>query len=372
MGHGNDRVLRDMKQPVRAAVLRRVGDDELDVVDDAELVPTAPGQVRVAIRATGVCHSDLSAMSGTFGIPTPCVMGHEGAGEIVEVGEDVTNLSVGDHVIASGVTQCGTCRFCLTGQGHLCITATFSAPCFKVGHEDAFALAGIGSFSEEVLLAKEAAIKIDADIPYEVAALLGCGVTSGIGAVLNAARLQAGSTAIVFGCGGVGISAVQGARLSGAAEIVAVDVVAEQREAALRFGATHAAAPDEVDDLIAALTGPNQGFDYGFEAVGLPSTIRATYDAVRRGGTAVIIGVGQADQPVEFNAYELSFGDKTLRGSWFGSGDPRIEFPEVLHLWRTGRLNLEGMITHRGRLGNVNAAFDDMRAGGVIRTVLSV
>jgi S-(hydroxymethyl)glutathione dehydrogenase/alcohol dehydrogenase len=357
---------------MRAAVLRRVGDHQLDMVDNAELIPTGAGQVRVAIRATGVCHSDLSAMSGTFGIPTPCVMGHEGAGEVVEIGSDVTNLAVGDHVIASGVTQCGTCRFCLAGQGHLCVTATFSTPTFKVGPEATFALAGIGSFSQEVLLAGEAAIKIESDIPWEVAALLGCGVTTGIGAVLNAARLEAGSTAIVFGCGGVGISAIQGARLAGAAEIVAVDVVPEQRQKALRFGATHAAAPEEVDDLKAALTGPAQGFDYGFEAVGLPTTIRATYDAVRRGGTAVIVGVGHADQPVQFNAYELSYGDKTLRGTWFGSGDPRVEFPRVLHLWKTGRLDLEGMISHRGRLEDINTAFDGMRAGGVIRTVLTV
>jgi S-(hydroxymethyl)glutathione dehydrogenase/alcohol dehydrogenase len=357
---------------VRAAVLRRIGDQKLEVVDDADLVVTGPGLVRVAIRATGICHSDLSAMSGTFGIPTPCVMGHEGAGEIVEVGEGVTGLSVGDHVIASGVTQCGRCDFCLTGQGHLCVNAGFSAPYFRIAGGEVFALGGIGSFSQEVLLAKEAAIRIDAAVPWDVAALLGCGVTTGIGAVLNAARLRPGSSAIVFGCGGVGISAIQGARVAGAAEIVAVDVVHGQREGARRFGATHAVAPEDVADLKASLFGPGGGFDYGFEAVGLPSTIRATYDAVRRGGTAVIIGVGRRDQPVEFNAYELSFADKTLRGTWFGSGDPRTEFPRVLHLWKTGRVDLEGMITHRGQLQDINAAFDAIKAGGVIRTVLSV
>ncbi len=355
-----------------AAVLHRIGSSALEVVDDAVLADTGPGLIRVAVRATGVCHSDLSAMSGAFGIPTPCVMGHEGAGEVLEVGEGVTNLAVGDHVIASGVTQCGRCRFCLSGQGHLCVTASFAAPYFRIGGEEVFALAGIGSFSQEMLLAKEAAIKIDTDIPWDVAALLGCGVTTGIGAVFNAARLRPGSSAIVYGCGGVGIATIQGARAAGAAEVVAVDVVAAQREAALRFGATHAAAPEDVDDLKQALTGDAGGFDYGFEAVGLPSTIRATYDSVRRGGTAVIIGVGHGDQSVEFNAYELSYGDKTLRGTWFGSGDPRVEFPRVLHLWKMGRLDLDGMITHRGRLQDINRAFDVMRAGGVIRTVLSV
>jgi S-(hydroxymethyl)glutathione dehydrogenase / alcohol dehydrogenase len=357
---------------VLAAVLRQLGDSSLEVVDDAALIDTGPGLVRVAVGATGVCHSDLSAMAGAFGIPTPCVMGHEGAGEIIEVGEGVTGLAVGDHVIASGVTQCGRCRFCLSGQGHLCVTAGFAAPYFHVGGTETFALAGIGSFSQEILLAREAAIKIDPAIPWDIAALLGCGVTTGIGAVFNAARLRPGSSAIVYGCGGVGIAAIQGARAAGAAEIVAVDVVAAQRESALRFGATHAVAPEDVGDLKRSLTGESAGFDYGFEAVGLPSTIRATYDAVRRGGTAVIIGVGHSDQSVEFNAYELSYDDKTLRGTWFGSGDPRVEFPRVLHLWKTGRLDLAGMITHRGRLQDINQAFETMRAGGVIRTVLSV
>jgi S-(hydroxymethyl)glutathione dehydrogenase/alcohol dehydrogenase len=299
-------------------------------------------------------------------------MGHEAAGEIIEVGHDVAGLRVGDHVIASGVTQCGRCKFCLTGQGHLCIAASFSAPYFRIDDEEVFALAGIGGFSEEILLAQEAAIRIEPDIPWEVAALLGCGVTTGIGAVLNAARLRPGSSAVVFGCGGVGISVIQGARAAGAAEIVAVDVIPEQREKALQFGATRAVAPEELEHLKASLLGEDDGFDYGFEAVGLPSTIRATYDAVRRGGTAVIIGVGHREQLIEFNAYELSYGDKTLRGTWFGSGDPRIEFPRVLRLWKMGRLDLEGMITHRGSLQDVNTAFESMRKGGVIRTVLSV
>lgn len=355
-----------------AAILHRTGDNSLDVVDDAVLSATGPGSVRVAMKATGVCHSDLSAMSGAFGIPTPCVMGHEGAGEIVEVGEGVDDLAVGDHVIASGVTQCGRCGFCLSGQGHLCVGAAFAAPYFSVGGKETYALAGIGSFSEEILLARAAAIKIDPDIPWEVAALLGCGVTTGVGAVFNAARLRPGSSVIVFGCGGVGTAAIQGARAAGAAEIVAVDVVATQRESALRFGATHAVPPEQVGDLKRELTGENAGFDYGFEAVGNPSTIRATYDAVRRGGTAVIIGVGHSDQTLEFNAYELSYDDKTLRGTWFGSGDPRVEFPRVLHLWKTGRLDLEAMITHRGRLADINQAFEHMRAGGVVRTVLSI
>jgi S-(hydroxymethyl)glutathione dehydrogenase / alcohol dehydrogenase len=356
---------------MHAAVLRQIGDKTLEVVDDAELAEVGPGLVRVAIRATGLCHSDLSAMDGTFGIPTPCVLGHEGAGEILEVGDGVVDLAVGDHVVATGVTQCGACSFCLDGRGHLCVKATFSSPHFRSSGQPLFALAGIGSFSEEVLLTQEAAIKVPADVPWDVASLLGCGVTTGVGAVLNAASLSPGSSVVVFGCGGVGTSVIQGARLAGAAEIVAVDVTPEKRKNALRFGATHASAPEDVPELKAVITGDSDGFDYGFEVVGSPGTIRATYDAVRRGGTAVIVGVGRPDQTVQFDAYELSFGDKTLRGTWFGSGDPRVEFPRLIRLWRAGRLDLEGMITNLGGIEDINAAFDEVKSGRVIRAVLT-
>jgi S-(hydroxymethyl)glutathione dehydrogenase/alcohol dehydrogenase len=357
---------------MRAAVLQEIGDHTVEVVDNAELVATGPGMVRVAVRASGICHSDLSAMSGTFGIPAPCVLGHEGVGEIVEVGPAVSDLAVGDHVIAAGVTQCGLCRFCLIGQGHLCVKSSFAEPHFQIDGQSVFALAGIGSFSEQVLLTQEAAIKIPIDVPWDVASLVGCGVTSGVGAAINAGEVRPGSSVIVFGCGGVGTSVIQGARLAGAAEIVAVDVVAEKRENAKRFGATHAVAPDDVASVKAEITGTVDGFDYAFEAVGSSSTIRATYDAVRRGGTAVIVGVGRADQTVEFNAYEFAHGDKTLRGSWFGSGDPRVEIHRILRAWRAGRLDLEGMITMRYRLEDINLAFGDIESGQLVRAVLTM
>jgi S-(hydroxymethyl)glutathione dehydrogenase / alcohol dehydrogenase len=357
---------------MRAAVLRQIGDQTVEVVANAELVETGPYMARVAIRATGICHSDLSAMSGTFGIPTPCILGHEGVGEIVEVGSEVTDLAVGDHVIAAGVTQCGICRFCLAGHGHLCVKTSFAESYFRIGGQPVFALAGIGSFSEQVLLAQQAAVKIPSDVPWDVASLVGCGVTSGVGAAINAGKVTPGSSVIVFGCGGVGTSVIQGARLAGAAEIVAVDIVAEKRENAKRFGATRVVAPADVAKIVDELTGDADGFDYGFEAVGSPSTIRATYDAVRRGGTAVVVGVGRADQTVEFNAYEFAYGDKTLRGSWFGSGDPRVEFPRILRAWKAGRLDLEGMITARYQLEDINVAFADIEAGRVIRAVLTM
>jgi S-(hydroxymethyl)glutathione dehydrogenase/alcohol dehydrogenase len=359
---------------VRAAVLRQVGDEKVEVVDDMELEDIGPGMVRLALRSTGVCHSDLSVMTGTIPQAAPCVLGHEGAGEIVEVGPGVTNVAVGDHVIAAWVPPCGKCNYCLTGQGHLCINIMFSAaagPHFRLGGEPIFAMAGTGTFAEETLLPQEAVIKIPDDVPWDIASLVGCGVTTGVGAAINAAKVTPGSSVVVFGCGGVGISVIQGARLAGAAEIVAVDLVPEKREGALNFGATHAVSPDEVGKASADITG-GEGFDYGFEVIGLPTTIRATYDAVRRGGTAVIVGVGRPDQMVEFNAFEFFFGDKTLRGSIYGSTDVRVEFPRLLRLWKAGRLDLEGMITKRGHLEDINTAFEDMKAGRVIRTVLEI
>jgi S-(hydroxymethyl)glutathione dehydrogenase/alcohol dehydrogenase len=355
---------------MRAALVRQTGDEKVDLIENAELIDVAPNMVRVAVRSTGVCHSDLAAMSGALPVPTPCVLGHEGAGEVVEVGSAVTGLSVGDHVIATGVPPCGTCPFCQTGQAHLCVTAKFGSPYFRVGGEPVFALGGIGSFCEEMLLTEGAAVKIPADIPWEIACLANCMMT-GMGAVVNAAKLKPGSSAVVFGCGGVGSAIIQAARMAGAADIVAVDIALEKLDLARRFGATHGVHPEEVVGLKDELTGDAGGFDYGFEAVGSPATIRATYDAVRRGGTVVVAGVGHSEEIVPFNAYELSYSDKTLRGTWAGSGPTRLEYLRVMRLWKAGRLDLEGMITARARLEDINLVFDRMRAGETgIRTVV--
>ena len=222
-----------------------------------------------------------------------------------------------------------------------------------------------------MLLPAAAAVRIDSDVPWEVAALIGCGVTTGVGAALNAARVAPGSSVVVFGCGGVGISVIQGARIAGAAEIVAVDLLEDKREDARRFGATHAVHPGALADVRAKVTA-GAGFDYAFEVVGLPATIRAAFDAIRRGGTATVVGAGGMRDKIEFNAFELFYHAKTLKGTFLGSADARVEFPRLVRLWRAGRLDLEGMITKRGSLGDVNTALDDIRAGRVIRTVLSI
>lgn len=354
--------------------MRNTGDDAVEVLDNVELEETGPGLVRVAIRATGVCHSDLSAMNGTIPQPAPCVLGHEGAGEVVEVGPGVTNVAVGDHVIVVWVPPCGECRYCLTGQANLCSAIMMTAgfmPRFKLDGAPVFGMAGTGTFAEEVVLPSQSVVKVDNDVPYEIASLIGCGVMTGVGAAINAAKVRPGSSVAVFGCGGVGVSVIQGARIAGAAEIVAVDLVESRREDAKRFGATHAVSPDDLGAAAAEITA-GEGFDYAFEAIGLPTTIRAAYDAVRRGGTACIVGVGRAEQKIEFNAFELFFMEKTLLGTIYGSADVRVDFHRLIRLWRAGRLDLEGMITKRAKLDGINQAFDDMKAGRVIRTVVEL
>jgi len=357
---------------MRAAVFHETGDETAEVRDDVEVVPTEAGLVRIAIHATGVCHTDISSMNGTIPQPAPCVLGHEGAGEVVEVGAGVDNVHVGDHVIVSWVPPCGTCADCLNGRPHLCMTGFITGgPRFRIGDTPVHGVANTGTFTEQMVVPASAAIKIDDDVPWDIASLIGCGVMTGVGAAINTAQVRPGSSVVVFGCGGVGISVIQGARIAGAAEIVAVDLVEGKREHARQFGATHTASPDELADVSAQVT-KGQGFDYAFEVVGIPLTIRAAYDAVRRGGTAVVVGAGRVESTIELNAFELFFMEKRLLGSLYGSADVRVDFDRLLRLWRTGRLDLEGMISQRVGLDDVNKALADMKRGDVIRTVIEI
>ncbi len=359
---------------MQGAVLRQVGDSAVQVVDDLEVIPTGAGQVRVEIHATGVCHTDISAMEGIIPTSVPAVLGHEGAGIVVEVGEGVSGVSVGDHVVISWVPPCGNCTYCLGGQPHLCMEVMFQAtmePRFVLNGEPTYGVAGCGTFAEEIVLPAQSVVKIPDDVPFDVASLLGCGVMTGVGAAINTAKVKPGSSVVVFGVGGIGVSVIQGAKIAGAAEIVAVDPVESKWERAKHFGATHACGPDGLEELKALLTA-GQGFDYAFEAVGIPATIRATFDAARRGGTAVIVGAGRSDHTIELNAFELFYMEKNLVGSFYGSANVRLDFNRLLRLWRAGRLDLEGMITQKLSLKDVNSAFDDMKAGKVIRTVIEV
>ena len=300
---------------VRAAVLWKVG-DPLELRDDVRIKDPGPNEVRVRIAASGICHSDVSIQNGTVDQPLPSVLGHEGAGEVLEVGAGVDRLAPGDHVVLNWNPPCGMCAECLGGQPNLCYQLSMHNPAvtkLSINDESVHSLTGLGTFAEEVVVPHQAVIKIPSDIPLDIAALVGCGVMTGAGAALNTAKVQPGSSVAVIGCGGVGISVLQGARICGAAEIVAVDLNPEKREFAKKFGATHTASPDELPQVSAEVTG-GRGFDYAFEAIGLAETMRLTYDTARRGGTAVIVGMAKADAMVSLLRLRARrYGEETAR-----------------------------------------------------------
>ncbi|QNT95701.1 Zn-dependent alcohol dehydrogenase [Streptomyces griseofuscus] len=358
---------------MRAAVLHEIGQDKLDVLDDIEAAGFGPGKVRIRVRATGLCHSDLSAMNGVLPQPAPFVPGHEGAGEVLEVGERVRHLKPGDRVVVCWLPACGTCPACRRGQTELCLAGFMNAgtPNFRRPGGDVFGFAGTGTFAEEVVLDAGCAVPLPDDVPYDIAALIGCGVTTGLGAALNTADLAAGSSVAVIGCGGVGISAIQGARLKGAAEIVAVDPVAARREAALGFGATRAVSPDGLAEAKQQVTG-GEGFDYVFEVVGRSATARTAYENTRRGGTLVVVGAGAMDDFLQLNMFEMFFDEKRILPSLYGGGDVVRSYERAIALWRAGRIDLAGLITHRVPLAAVNEALDQMRTGTALRTCIEI
>ncbi|MFJ4967650.1 Zn-dependent alcohol dehydrogenase [Streptomyces sp. NPDC088755] len=358
---------------MRAAVLHETGQEKLEVLDDVEAVGFGPGKVGLRIRATGLCHSDVSAMSGVLPQPAPFIPGHEGAGEVLDVGDGVSGLSAGDRVLVCWLPACGACPSCKRGQTQLCLAGFMNAgtPNFKRPGGDVFGFAGTGTFTEEVVVGAGCAVPIPDDVPFEIAALIGCGVTTGLGAAINTARVEAGSSVAVIGCGGVGISTVQGARVQGAAQIVAVDPVASRREAALRFGASEALVPDELADAKQRVTG-GEGFDYVFEVVGKSATARTAYDNTRRGGTLCVVGAGAMDDHFQVNMFELFFDEKRILPSMYGGGDVLRSYERAIALWRAGRIDLESMITHRVRLEEVNDALDQMRTGESLRTCVEL
>lgn len=343
------------------------------VVDEVEPVALGPHDVRVTTGASGVCHSDLSATRGQYPFVPPIVLGHEGAGTVTEVGATVTGLRPGDRVIASFVAFCGTCYQCLRGRGHICERSAElgSRPRVTRRGDLLIAMTGLGTMAEEMTVNEASLVKVETDLPDDQLALIGCGVTTGAGAAMWTARVEPGSSVAVFGCGGVGISAIQGASIAGAAQIIAVDPVQLKRESAVAFGATHTVDPVAADPVaqIRDLTG-GRGAEYTFEVVGLLETMRQTFDAACMGGTVTF--VGGLDQQVELSlpANALHAQAKRVLGSVYGSAQFRRDMPTLVSLIEAGRLDLGSMITRRLPLGEVNAAIAAIETGEVIRSVL--
>jgi len=350
------------------------------VVERITVEGPRPGEVTIKLGACGVCHSDLSAVNGTLPFPPPVVLGHEGAGTVVEVGAGVSEFAVGDTVLSSFVTMCGTCRWCTIGRPNLCdLTAKsmLSLPDGTVRTKDAQGkplaiFSGCGVMAEYATLHAGNVVKVDArGLKMECCALVSCGVMTGWGAAVNTAKVQPGAVCIVFGAGGVGLNAIQGCAMSGAAMVVAVDMSDAKLEIARTFGATHtynANGVDEVPKALKKLTGG--GADYAFECVGHGGLVATAYNCLRKGGTAVMVGVAKPADTASVRANTLVFEEKVLTGSVFGGARPRHDYPRLLGLYRAGRLKLDELITRRYTIDEAPQAFDDLASGRNARGVI--
>ena len=357
---------------MKASVLHELG--ALPVVEELELRALRAHEVRVRIAASGVCHTDLSVRDGSMPALLPTTLGHEGAGVVVEVGSDVTRTKPGDHVVLSWVAPCRSCFHCLRGAAHLCVHGLdhgFGDPYAEGPTGPVWPAMGCGTLAEETLLPEAAVIPISSELPLEQAALLGCGVLTGVGAVIRTAQVRPGETVLIVGCGGVGLAAVQGARLSGASRIIAADPSPSARDRALTSGATHVVDPaaSDVPTAVRELT-DGHGADHGIEVVGRSSTIRTAYDATRRGGIVTVVGAGTFDDGVTFPALSLMADAKQIRGSVFGSTDPDRDLPPLVDLALRGALDVNALVSRRIGLADVESAFAAMTAAEVARSVV--
>ncbi|MER5887577.1 Zn-dependent alcohol dehydrogenase [Streptomyces sp. NPDC001941] len=349
---------------VRAAVLPAVG-SPLEITD-IELPEPGPGQVRVRLAAAGVCHSDLSLANGTMRVPVPAVLGHEGAGTVVSVGEGVSHVAPGDGVVLNWAPSCGSCHHCGLGEVWLCADALSGTGRVHATAADGTELhpgLNVAAFAEETVVAADCVLPAPEGVPLDVAALLGCAVLTGYGAVHHNARVRAGESVVVHGVGGVGLAAIQSARIAGAGRIVAVDASPHKEELARAAGATDfVLASDTTAREVRKLTG-GHGADVALECVGRAATIRAAWDSTRRGGRTTVVGVGGKDQQVTFHALELFHFARTLSGCVYGDCDPAVDLPVLAEHVRAGRLDLEALVTDRIGLEGIPAAFENMLAG---------
>jgi len=347
-------------------------------VEEIVLDPPKAGELKIKMAATGVCRSDLSVISGALPLPKPIVLGHEGAGVVDAVGEGVTGFESGDHVVLSFNPACGHCYFCEAQEPQFC---NIGAPDGKMldgttrthlqDGSDLSVMQYLGCMAEYAVVPAISAQKIEKSIPLDKAALVGCGVMTGVGAAINTAKVTVGSTAAVFGCGGIGLSIIQGCKIAGARQIIAIDVADNKLELAKNFGATHT-VNGSVDNSVLKckeLT-DGRGPDFTFEAAGVAQLMAEAHAASRRGGTTTIVGVGKLTENVPFNALMLSMEGKTLKGSFYGDTNFRHDFPMLLDMYTVGKLNLDDMVTATYSIDEAPQAFDDMEAGKNARGVI--
>lgn len=366
---------------MRAAVLKQAR-EPIEIRDDVDVIEPRAGEVRVNVKYCGLCHSDLGYVTGKAPLMGPMVPGHEASGLVESVGTGVSHLSPGDHVILTPAPPCGQCYYCQRGDHSLCVNAMGimsgllpdGTSGLSWNGQQVFRGCGVGALAEFVTLPATGAIKIDDDIPLDIACVIGCALQTGVGAVLNTAGVEPGATCVVMGLGGIGMATIQGARIAGASLVIASDPVAERRERALAFGATHVVDPasEDLAALVLEKTG-GIGADYVFEAAGKAVLVEQGIQLSRMGGTTVMVGSpGFEENLTVSNVVVMQALQKKLCGCLLGSCNSLFEVPRLLRLWRRGLLDMESMITGRRPLSEVNEGFADLEASRGIRTVIEI
>jgi len=345
-------------------------------VEDVDIEGPKRGEVLVKVAATGLCHTDLHMMEGYFPWPAPAVLGHEAAGVVEQVGEGVDAVKPGDHVVLASTPACGVCRYCVAGKPYLCTAASGSQVMrdgtSRLRRSDGtslFHFMRVSTFAEYTVVPELAVVKVRDDAPLKSVATVGCAVVTGVGAVLNTARVKTGESVAVFGCGGVGLNIIQGAGLVGACPIIAVDTLDEKLALAKQFGATHVVNATREHPVLKVheITG---GADYAFEAVGDVSLLGQAFDSLDRGGTAVMVGLPRLGEEYHVNTTNL-FNDKALHGCAYGSVDIRRDIPMFVDLYMAKKLKLDELVTRTYRLDDINEAFEQMKSGGAARVVIA-
>ncbi len=356
---------------MKAAVFH--GPNKPLTIENVEVAKPIAREVLVRTVASGVCHSDLHFVDGYYPFPTPAILGHEAAGIVEAVGPHVTEFKTGDHVIACLSVFCGHCSYCLTGRTHLCqsrpVRTPQEPPKLTWNGAPVNQFANLSAYAEKMLVHENGLVKVRDDMPLDRGALIGCGVTTGVGAVLNTARVEAGATVAVYGAGGVGLAVIQGARIAGAGMIIAVDVFESKLAKAKELGATHTVDSSKVDPVKAIREMSNGGVEYAFEAIGLKKAAEQAFECIRPGGTATVIGMIPVGQKLELEG-SVFLREKRIQGCSMGSNRFKVDMPKYVDFYQRGLLRLDEMITRRGRLEDVNEAFRAMKAGEVARTVL--
>ena len=348
-------VLKEAKQPL--------------VIEEVTLEDPGPGQVLVKTAASGVCHSDLHFIDGLWPAPTPAILGHEAAGVVEEIGPGVTYVEPGDHVVLVFIPFCGTCRYCTTGRPNLCQQGGSQRPTLHIGDKVVPPFLSMSSFAEYMVVQEGGLVKIRKDAPLESASLVGCGVMTGVGAAINTAKVQPGSSCAVIGTGGVGLNVIQGCVLAGAERIIAVDIHPNKLEMAREFGATHFIDASKEDPVAKVRELTEGGADYAFEVIGLPQAITQAFDMVRSGGEAIVVGMAPLGSEATISAPAF-LAEKVLRGCIYGSARPRFDMPRLIDLYMAGKLKLDELVSRTYPLEQINEAFTALKNGEVARSII--